>query len=106
MRVTELKALTRDRGLRNYSQMRKAELVDLLQNNPPPGQSCTSTAPTPCTRPPHPNRPPPPPPTQTHIRLINYNLSMSENSIIQQGHMLVFRPDRYCEVRLSNNLIF
>ena len=30
MRVTELKALTRDRGLRNYSQMRKAELVALL----------------------------------------------------------------------------
>ena len=50
MRVTELKALTRDRGLRNYSRMRKAELVALLQNNPPPA---------PQTRPP---RPPPPPP--------------------------------------------
>ena len=49
MRVMELKALARDRGLRNYSWMRKAELVALLQNNPPP-------APTPCTR------PPPPPP--------------------------------------------
>ena len=36
MRVTELKVLTRDRGLRNYSRMRKAELVALLQNNPPP----------------------------------------------------------------------
>ena len=36
MRVTELKALARDCGLRNYSQMRKAELVALLQNNPPP----------------------------------------------------------------------
>ena len=38
MRVLELKALTRDRGLRNYSRMRKAELVALLQNNacPPP----------------------------------------------------------------------
>ena len=36
MRVTELKALARDRGLRNYSRMRKAELVALLQNNPPP----------------------------------------------------------------------
>ena len=43
MRVTELKALARDRGLRNYSRMRKAEWVALLQNNPPP---------TPCTRPP------------------------------------------------------
>ena len=49
MSVTELKALARDRGLRNYSRMRRAELVALLQNNPPP-------APTPCTR------PPPPPP--------------------------------------------
>ena len=56
MRVTELKALARDRGLRNYFQMRKAELVALLQNNSPPGQSRTSAAPTPCTR------PPPPPP--------------------------------------------
>ena len=36
MRATELKALARDCGLRNYSQMRKAELVALLQNNPPP----------------------------------------------------------------------
>ena len=61
MRMPELKSLTRDRGLRNYSWMRKAELVALLQNNPPPGQSCTSAAPTPRTRPP----PPPPPPTQT-----------------------------------------
>ena len=39
MRVTELKALARDRGLRNHSRMRKAELVALLQNNPPPSQS-------------------------------------------------------------------
>ena len=45
MRIAKLKSLARDRGLRNYSQMRKAELVALLQNNPPPGQSCTSTAP-------------------------------------------------------------
>ena len=42
--------------------MRKAELVALLQNNPPPGQSCAGAAPTAHTRPPHPNRPPPPAP--------------------------------------------
>ena len=53
MRVTELKALTRDRGLRNYYRMRKAELVALLQNNPPP---LRSGGPTPHTRP----LPPPP----------------------------------------------
>ena len=60
MRMPELKSLARDRGLRNCSRMRKAELVPLLQNNPPPGQSSASAAPTPRTRP-----PPPPPPTQT-----------------------------------------
>ena len=36
MRMPELKSLTRDQGLRNYSQMRKAELVALLQNNGTP----------------------------------------------------------------------
>ena len=30
MRMPELKSLTRDRRLRNYSRMRKAELVALL----------------------------------------------------------------------------
>ena len=39
MRIPELKSLARDRGLRNYSRMRKAELVAGLQNNPPPGQT-------------------------------------------------------------------
>ena len=47
MRVTELKALARDRGLRNYSRMRKAELVALLQNNPPPSRSRGPRAPAP-----------------------------------------------------------
>ena len=45
MRIPELKSLARDRGLRNYSRMRKAELVALLQNSPPPGQSHASTSP-------------------------------------------------------------
>ena len=30
---------------------------------------------------------------------------MSENSVIQQGHMLVFRPNRSHEVGLSSDLI-
>ena len=50
MRMPELKALARDRGLRNYSRMRKAELVALLQNSPPPGQSLAITSPTPPTQ--------------------------------------------------------
>ena len=55
MRVPELKSLAGDRGLRNYSRMRKAELVALLQNC---GTLDGPRAPTPLTRP-----PPPPPPT-------------------------------------------
>ena len=57
MRMPELKSLAREHRLRNYFRMRKADLVALLQNNPPP---------VPQTRPPRPTRPPPsPPPTQT-----------------------------------------
>ena len=46
MKVPELKALTRERGLRSYSRMRKPELVALLQNNPPPSQSGASATQT------------------------------------------------------------
>ena len=64
MRIPELKALARDRELRSYSQMRKAELVTLLQNNdPPPGQSHASASPTPRTR-------SPPPPPQRHAAYV------------------------------------
>ena len=54
MRMPELKALARECRLRGYSQLRKADLIELLQDNAPqaPRQQ----------RPPHPNRPPPPPP--------------------------------------------
>ena len=44
MRMPELKSLARDRWLRNYSRMRKAELVALLQNNPPPHQARAAQA--------------------------------------------------------------
>ena len=50
MRMPELKSLARERRLRGYSRMRKAELVALLQNSPPPGQSHASAAPTPPTQ--------------------------------------------------------
>ena len=33
MRVAELKALTREHGLRGYSWMRKAEIIELIRNN-------------------------------------------------------------------------
>ena len=54
MRMPELKSLAREHRLRGFSQMKKAELVALLQNSPPPGQSHASTSPTLHTRPPPP----------------------------------------------------
>ena len=33
LRMPELKALARERRLRNYSQLRKADLIAFLQNN-------------------------------------------------------------------------
>ena len=57
MRLPELKSLARDRGLRNYSQMRKAELVALLQNSGTP-EDHRATAPHTRPHPPPPQRPP------------------------------------------------
>ena len=45
MRMPELKSLAIDRRLRNYSQMRKAELVALLQNSGTP-EGPRTTVPT------------------------------------------------------------
>ena len=53
MRIPELKALAKERGLKGYSKLRKAKLIALL----------TPPAPATRTRPPKPTRPPPPPPT-------------------------------------------
>ena len=84
-RMPELKSLTRERRLRNYSRMRKAELVGLLQNSPPPGQSRASTSPIPHTR-----HPPPPPPTQTWEPIDDRRLrkpSPQEMDIFEQQEM-------------------
>ena len=70
MRMPELKDLVREHGLRNYSWLRKAELIAFLQDNLPQG---APRSPRGTWRPqepqaprrqrhPHPNRPPPPPP--------------------------------------------
>ena len=50
--MPELRALARERRLRNYSQLRKAELIAFLQDNEL--QALRRQ------RPPHPNRPSPP----------------------------------------------
>ena len=67
MRMPELKSLARECRLRNYSQLRKAELIELIQNNQwNTNRPLQSWEPQRALNwPPHPNRPPPPPPTQT-----------------------------------------
>ena len=42
MRLEELKALERERGLRGYSRLRKSGLIDLIRNNPPPPSFATN----------------------------------------------------------------
>ena len=63
MRMPKLKALTRECRLRGYSQLRKAELIQLIQNNQPntnpPLQSWEPN------QPPRPTRPSLPPPGQS-----------------------------------------
>ena len=84
MRMPEVKSLARERRLRNYSCMRKAELVALLQNNPPPA---------PRTKPPRPIRPPPP--TQTWEPIDDRKPrkpSPQEMDIFEQQEMSKSRP--------------
>ena len=81
MRMPELKSLTRERRLRGYSRMRKAELFALLQNSPPPGQSRASAAPT--------------PPTQTWEPIVDRRPrkpSRQETDIFEQQEMSKSRP--------------
>ena len=48
MRVVDLKALAKERGLRSYSRLRKAELIALLRDNLQPS---TRPPPMPALRP-------------------------------------------------------
>ena len=87
MRIPELKSLARDRGLRNYSRMRKAELVALLQNS---GTPEGPRAPAPLIRP-----PPPPPSTRTWEPIDDRKPrkpSSQEMDIFEQQEMSKSRP--------------
>ena len=67
MRMPELKVLARESRLRGYSRMRKAELVALLRNSSPPGQSRASTSPTQTWEPKDDRRPRKPSPQEMDI---------------------------------------
>ena len=87
MRMPELKSLARDRGLRSYYWMRKAELVALLQNNGTPEKP---RATIPRTRP-----LPPPPPTRTWEPIDDRRPkkpSPQEMDIFEQQEMSKSRP--------------
>ena len=92
MRVVDLKALAKERGLRGYSRMKKAELIGFIQDNLQP--------PTPRTRPPRPTRSPPPPPPSVRFRpdrtgqrqLDEGQPSSQEMDIFEQQEMRKNRP--------------
>ena len=69
MRMPELKALARERRLRGYSRLRKAELIAFLQDNAPQEPQAPRRQ-----RPPRPSRPPLPPPQMSTWELIDDRL--------------------------------
>ena len=95
MRVLELKALARDHGLRNYSRMRKAELVALLQNNGTPEGPRTLQAHPPPSRSGGPRAAAPTPPTQTWEPIDDRRPrkpTQQEMDIFEQQEMSKSRP--------------
>ena len=69
----ELKALARERGLRHYSQLRKAELIALLQDNEHQAQ-----------------RPPPPPPQRLAVpasRMSTWKLECEWENEVRQPEL-------------------
>ena len=88
MRVVDLKALTREHGLRGYSQLRKAELIALLQSNPPALWRPAGFREWRPTRP-----PPPPPPQSVRFRSDRPRQPISqEMDMIEQKEMSKNRP--------------
>ena len=88
VRVPKLKALARERRLRRYSQMRKTELVALLQNN---GTPEGPRAAAPHTR-------PPPSPPQRHAAYVTLKLddkSCCKIHSVSDGYKEIVTTERY-----------
>ena len=87
MKVVDLKALAKERGLRGYSRLKKAELITFLQNNlgPTPAPRTRPTS-APRTKPPKPTRLPPSPPQMSTWEPIDDRLKPTPNSVR-------FKPD-------------
>ena len=108
IRLARLKALERERGLRGYSRLRQAELIALLQNNPPP-QAAPRTRPTPAPQimPPRPNRPPPSPLPQAPRALQPPTVERGPRTRGVQpaeAHSVRFGPDRPRQPELMRRL--
>ena len=104
MKVAELKALTRERGLRGYSRMRKAEIIKLIRNNQqswaPDILLCSVAPPRPTLpnqtqsvrfRPDHPRQPRQPPRT-TERGASTIGPTQQEMDIFEQQEMSKSRP--------------
>ena len=94
MRVVKLKAIARERGLRGYSRLRKAELIALLRDNLQP--PCT---PAPRTRPPRPTRGPWPLAPWRHPKP-----TRAPPPHPPQAQSVRFRPDRPRQPELMRRL--
>ena len=118
MRVAELKALTREHGLRGCSQLRKAELIELLQNNQPRTRPAGShmqrpypiPAPRsiPALRPPR-TRPPRPtkglgPPLRGGLPHFHHLQCKSQGSPQVEVQSIRFRPNHPRQLKLMRKL--
>ena len=103
MREEELKAFSKEWGLRGYSKLGKDELITLLRNNQP----TPALRPRPPAPAQHPTRPPPPPPASPSVmfrpdrprqpellRRLNKRFGISRSDRQTNSQEMVYSNDR------------